>query len=232
MTTDTTARLSYKFALILFVGILASGLPANLLVNVLYPQPEWLDIETYASNFHPLQMIPFWGGFVMLIGFTGMIVSIHYSTIDHKRVYTMLAVACSIAYATLISLNYMLQLSVLQPNVQDNHLEGMIYLVFANPHSITLTIEMLGYGFQGTAAWLVASFFDPTPLGRSIKYLSIINGVGSVAGTFFQALNIPMVVDDAFGMIVFYGWNILFTALCFLYLIYFRKKSKHALPPL
>jgi hypothetical protein len=214
----------FRTSALLLVGLLISGLPGNFLINIIHPQPPWVNIETYADNFHPIQLLPVWGGFIMLIGFIGFMTSMHYYAREEQRILSLLAVISSAIYGALISLNYILQLGVLQPNLQNRELDGMTFLVFANPHSITMSIEMLGYGFQGASTWLISSVFDNSKLGQWIKWLGIVNGVVSIAGAIIQGLNISLAIDNPLGKISFIGWNLLFTALCFLYVVYFSKK--------
>ncbi len=139
----------FRTGALLLTGIVISGLPGNFLVNMISPQPPWINIETYAQNFTPIQMLPIWGGFVMLVGFIGFISSVHYYSREEQRLLTLPAVVASAIYGALISLNYILQLGVLQPRLVSHDLAGMTMLVFADPHSVTMSIEMLGYGFQG-----------------------------------------------------------------------------------
>lgn len=226
MQTDTIYRYCYRASIILFIGILLSGLPGNLLVNAWYPQPPWRDIETYAAHFHPLQLLPIWAGFLMIIGFIGLVAGIHY-IVAKKYIYlTFLAVVAASIYGALISLNYMLQLAVLQPAIIHKQPEGMAHLAFGNPHSLTMAIEMLGYGFQGAATWLIGYAMDSSPLGKWIKYTGIVNGIVSISGVIIQGLSIPMSIDQPLGVVAFVGWNLLFTLLCLLYLLYFHKKVK------
>ncbi len=72
--------------------------------------------------------------------------------------------------------------------------------------------------------WLISYSFDNSQLGKWIKWLSIANGVISIAGVLIQGMNISLSIDNPAGLLSFVGWNILFTALCFLYVVYFSKK--------
>ncbi len=222
-TTDQTNRFCQGSAVLLLIGIITSGVPGNLIVNNISPQPVWVDIETYAKHFNSIQMLPIWCGFLMLIGFVALIVGIHHRTPEENRVATLLAVASAVTYVTLISLNYILQLAVLKPALLGGHLEGMTFLVFANPNSVTMSIEMLGYAFQGVSTWLIGSAFDQSFMGVSIKWLGKANGIVSIAGAVLQGLNVSLSIENPVGVIAFIGWNILFTLLCLLYVFYFSK---------
>jgi hypothetical protein len=224
MEASSLYRYCYISAVLLFIGITTSGLLSNLFIYTTHPQPAWKDIETYAAHFHPVQMLPFWAGFLMLIGFIGLVAGIHYQAPAKYRFFTLLAVVAAAIYGTLISLNYMLQLGVLQANIESSELNGMALLAFANPHSVTMSIEMLGYGFQGAATWLTAYALDDSPIGKWAGRLGILNGIVSIAGVIIQGFTIPMSTAHSLGWIAFIGWNVLFMVLCFLYVLYFRRK--------
>lgn len=222
-----TIRDALRASIILLTGILLSGIIGNIVSDLFGKQPAWKDIETYASHFRTMQMLTFWFGFIMIIGFLWMIVQIYFlSTPAHKTI-TFLAIISATLYAALISVNYILQLAVLQPAVKANALDGMELLAFPNPRSVTMAIEMLGYAFQGIATLLIIPFFDTSPLGKTIKILSVLNGLVSIAGMIIQGLNISLAIDNPLGKISFYGWNILFAGLCICFVVYFKRLNKN-----
>src|SRR5690349_13764251 len=100
--TFSINRFCYRAALVLLIGILISGIPGNLFVNWLSNSPQGKDIHTYAEHFHPVQMIPLWGGFLMLAGFIALMAGVHQAYNGAKKVLTMLAFGSSLIYGALI----------------------------------------------------------------------------------------------------------------------------------
>ncbi|HDN74487.1 MAG TPA: hypothetical protein ENG16_05665 [Archaeoglobus sp.] len=58
------------------------------------------------------------------------------------------------------------------------------------PHSITNTIEGIGYGFMGLTVIFVSQIFSGDKLGRWLRWLFIVNGVAGIAGVILGGLGI------------------------------------------
>jgi len=218
------ARFGYGSALALAIGVFLSGPLTVLAVSRFAPQPvEWQGIEAYAAAFHPLQLLTFGFGFLIVLGSIGVVAALHLLAPPGRSLYGLLALVCVAVFAAVISVNYMLQLAVLRPHVAAGRLEGMALLAFNNPESIAMALEMLGYGFLGIATAAVAPLLEGGAVARWARGLGVANAGVSVAGAVAQAtVGLPGLV----GLAAYVGWNVLFAALAVLYVVHSRAVAR------
>jgi hypothetical protein len=98
-------RLLGLAALVVATGVLLSG-PVGLLLAAIHPQPPWRDAVTFADHFHPLQVAPFWLGFVLVFGCAFVVVRAAALAGERQRTRAawnavLLAMAAAIAVAEL-----------------------------------------------------------------------------------------------------------------------------------
>jgi hypothetical protein len=74
--------------------------------------------------------------------------------------------------------------------ILSGYTEGLEWFVIGSPHSITNTIEGIGYGFMGLAAIFVSHVFGGNRLGIWLQRLFIVNGVAGIAGVILGGLGI------------------------------------------
>lgn len=213
----------------LMVGVLLSGPLTVLWVSRVVPQPvEWEGIATYARAFHPLQLLTFGFGFLIVLGALGLLTSQHVLADPSRRVFSLLALVMGAVFASIISTNYMFQLAVLRANVAAGQLDGMQLFAFNNPDSMAMALEMLGYGFLGLSTWALAPLFGRRGLDGWIRWLGIANGVVSVLGTALQA---TVGLRGIVGLVCYAAWNVLFAALCVLYVLHARRAYQQVQAP-
>ena len=213
----------------LMVGVLLSGPLTVLVVSRFVPQPvEWEGIATYARSFHPLQLLTFGFGFLTILGALGLLTSLHVLADPRRRVFSLLALVMGAVFASIIASNYMFQLAVLRANVAAGRLEGMELFAFNNPDSVAMALEMLGYGFLGVSTWALAPLFGRRGLDGWIRWLGIANGVVSLLGTALQA---TVGLRGLLGLVCYATWNVLFAALCVLYLLHARREHRRLQAP-
>ena len=68
--------------------------------------------------------------------------------------------------------------------------EGLEWFIIGSPHSITNTIEGIGYGFMGLTVIFVSQIFSGDKLERWLRWLFIVNGVAGIAGVILGGLGI------------------------------------------
>jgi hypothetical protein len=82
----------------------------------------------------------------------------------------------------------------------------------ANPRSLAWALEMWGYGFLGVATWLVAPVFAGNAVERATAHAFRANGVVSVIGALWTALQPGWVFTPA-RYLAFGAWNVLVFAM-------------------
>lgn len=83
-------------------------------------------------------------------------------------------------------------LTVVRKSPLSGYTEGLEWFIIGSPHSITNTIEGIGYGFMGLVAVFVSQVFGGDKLERWLRWLFIVNGVAGIAGVILGGLGIIM----------------------------------------
>jgi len=145
--------------------------------------------------------------------FIVMMVSVHFYAPDDRKILTLLGVAFAVVCATLLSINYYLQITVARWTT-------LPLLSISNPHSIMWAVEVLGYGFMGLATLFPAIIFSTNRLEVAIRWLFIGNGILGVGGIIgFVVVDNPLILLP--GLIV---WDVVFPLMTLLLAIFFKLK--------
>ena len=198
---------------LVLLGAVLSGPAAMLVVAQVSPQPAWTGVSAFADNYHPVQVLPYVLGYILLAGFVFFSASCHALAPASLRMRTSAALVFTGIYAALIFTNYTIQLGFI-PRVLTDRPAYLSVLTMANPASFAWFLEMFGYAAMGVATWLVAPAFRGSRRADVIRYLLIANGVLSIVGAACTAL-FDRWVFSAAGLVSFAGWNLLI-AVCFL----------------
>lgn len=228
MMTDNSARAgAYKIgsmgASLAAIGILISGPLAIPVIALVQPQPLWESPELFVQNFHRIQTLPFYFGFLLLGGSIMMLVSVY--LLSQKRAAALAALIFMSIGAAFVFFNYVTQTTFIPAVVNDYSSElGPIISVLSmsNPIALAWAIEMWGYGFIGLGTWLAAGFFGASPLERTARVLFILNGVVSVLGALAIAIDLSGVFS-IFGLIGYGAWNVLYLVLA---IVFYRVLQK------
>jgi len=188
---DTLAkRLGFlsAIAIALLVVLIDIGMVVSA---ILLPMTSINSIENYANSFAVSQMLPFIPSLMLGPFFVVMILSIHFLVQEDKKILSQLAVYFSLICATILSIHYYIQLSVVQQGLLNKELSGLWQFASPNPHSFFWAFAALGYGFMGIALLCVAPIFSKKS-DQSIKWLLVVNGI----------IGVTFLVCNAFGFFV------------------------------
>jgi hypothetical protein len=227
-----TCRVGIYSAAGTLLGILLSGPLAFAVVNATHPQPPWKSAEVFARSYHPVQMVPYLGGIVLVAALVALVASTHALVPEGQKVRTGMALVFNAAFATLIFFNYAVQTTFL-PELARRYEEGNGPIIttfsMANPTSLAWGIEMWGWGFLGVATWLVAPVFCGSRLERLTAAAFIVNGPVSILGTLWTVIRPGWVMTSA-GLVAFALWNALLAAMAALALVVFRRRLRGRWP--
>jgi len=152
---------------------------------------EWPGIEAFAASFEPIPYIAWVIPCLLLaLTFPVMMSCIHYYAPDDKKIWSLLGLVFAVMYGAILATNYWLLLTVVRESLLSGYTEGLEWFVIGSPHSITNTIEGIGYGFMGLAAIFVSQVFGGNRLGIWLQRLFIVNGVAGIAGVILGGLGI------------------------------------------
>jgi len=135
-------------------GILLSGPLGLVLVLLIRPNPAWQTAKVWVDNYHVVQSLPFFGGFLLLIGYIVMVAATHQIAEEKHKIYTQIALILTAAFVTLIFFNYISQttfLPALVKNYQPEYDAIISTFSLASPQSLCWAIEMWGYALLGLA---------------------------------------------------------------------------------
>jgi hypothetical protein len=220
-------RLGIRAAVVTAIGILVSGPIGLYVVSVVQPSPPWVDAATYAAAYHPVQTLPFFAGFMMVIGFVGIIAALYQLAADRLKPVLLLAVVMSASFCTLILFNYVNQTTFVPAMAQAYRPEYdpvITALAMANPRSLAWALEMWGYGFLGLATWLAAPVFGGSGLERATAGLMVVNGVISIIGVLATAYDVGWVLTSP-GVASFALWNVVVFALAVCVFFTLRRRQ-------
>lgn len=137
-----------------------------------------------------------------------------------RRIWLRLAISFGIAFATLISLNYFVQISAVRFTLAAGHSEGIEQFLQAKPDSVISAINMLGWTwFFGLSSLFAAPAFGNGREARAIRWLLVANGTFCLLAGVGYVLNIVVLVFLTINL----GMGGAVTALTNLLAIHFRK---------
>ena len=208
------------------VGFILSGPVGFLIVQTIHPQPAWTSAAEFAANYNSIQNIPYWFGFI-LVGGMLMLAAAHYINASKDepadKFNTLLALAWTTIFATLVFFNYICQLSFIHHLARHYKPEfdtAISTLSMANPASLSWSVEMWGYAILGVATWQLSAFYRNK--SRSIYSLLIFNGIVSVLSAVLFVIDQRWLMTTT-GLAGYLFWNLLMIVL--LTLIFRHSKN-------
>jgi len=216
-------RLIAISAAIVIAGIILSGPPGVYFISLIQSQPDWVDVQTFINNYHPIQNLAWAGGFLLILGFAFFIASAYQLAVSpSQRVPALLAVMFVTVFAVLIGFNYTLQIAWV-PVLAGEKQEALRLVTMSNPRSLAWVLEMFGYGFLGLSTWCISMVFWGSKRMNVIRYLLIANGVVSIAGAMITTGGVSWLFETS-GIISYVLWNLLILVTMVLIYHEFRKR--------
>jgi hypothetical protein len=132
---------------------------------VTYP---YANVASYVSHDY-IWMYP---GILLTPIFVALMVCIHYYAHDDKKVFSLIGLSFALISAAVISIDYFIQLTVIQPSLLKGETEGLALFSQYNPHGIFIALEDLGYLMMSVAFLFAAAVFaGGNRLERAIRWL-------------------------------------------------------------
>jgi hypothetical protein len=147
--------------------------------------------------------------------FVILMVSINHIAPEDKKIYSQIGLAFSVIYATLCSLNYYVQLTVVAPRLLAGNTSDVSVLLFTPYNTFPYAMDLLGYSFMSLSTLAAAFVFSKTGFTKYLRWFMIANGV-ILPFLAFQTY-IPSLIWFAS------LWSITFTGSTILLAIFFKK---------
>jgi len=137
---------------------------------------EWNGIEAYAKDFKSLQMLTVFPSIFLASAYVVFTVSIHYYAEDEKKIWSHLSIVFGLMYAIISTINYLIQIITVMPNIQNQQLSGLDAFVAGYPNSIFYAL-MASYFFMCISAIFIALVFNSDKGQKEIRILFIGSGL-------------------------------------------------------
>ncbi len=189
-------------------------------------QPIWESAAVFVRNYHVIQSLPFYFGFFLVGGSLMLLIAI-YQLADSKH-SPLAGLVFGVTGGAIVCINYIIQTTYIPAVVSEYTPDQAIILQslsMANPTSLTWALEMWGYGGIGIGTWLAASYFGTTKPERFVKVLFILNGILSLFGAVWTAVDLGWVLTTP-GYISFGVWNMLYLVLAIASIRVFLLRKK------
>ncbi|HKL38474.1 MAG TPA: hypothetical protein VJ876_06215 [Bacteroidales bacterium] len=208
---------------VVIAGMILSGGPAVFLVARLHPQPEWVDVATFIEHYHPMQLFPYAGGFILILGFTFFVASAYQlAVLPSLKVPAVLAIIFVSVFSMMIGLNYTLQIAWVPVLIRtQDPLLAMVTM--HNPQSVAWSLEVFGFGFLGLSTWCISLVFWGSKRMSIIRYLLVANGFVSIASAIIATGEVAWFYDPA-GIVAYVSWNLLIIVTMALIYVEFRRR--------
>ena len=160
-----------------------------ILSTIFFPLESIPNIESYANNFNCLQMLPLIPSLFFVPFYIVLMLSIKNYGIEDKKTLGQLSYSFSLLSATILSVHYYIQLTIVRQGLLDKDLTYLWLFSAPNPHSLFWVLSALGYGMMGISLLTAAPIFSNSS-ERVIKWLLIINGINGIIFLFGNMLNL------------------------------------------
>lgn len=105
--------------------------------------------------------------------FVMLLVSVHQYAEAGRKVYTQTGLSFGIISATVLILNYFIQVSVIQPSLVNGETEGISLFSQFNPHGIFIASEEIGFFLMTLALFAIFPAFSRKGLSGALRIIFI-----------------------------------------------------------
>jgi len=119
-----------------------------------------------------------------------------------KKLFSQIGLSIALMAATILIVDYFLQLSVIQPSLESGETEGIALLTQYNPHGIFIALEEIGYLLMSVSFLCIAPIFSSSDrVERAIRWIFSLS--------FFLAIITLIVVSLLYGIDRSYRFEII-----------------------
>ncbi|PPA79510.1 MAG: hypothetical protein C00003105_01806 [ANME-2 cluster archaeon HR1] len=132
-----------------------------------------------------------------------LMVCIHRYASKEKKIFSQIGLSFALISATILIINYFIQISVIQPSLVNGETDGIAILTAYNPHGIFIALEEIGYLMMSVSFFCVAPVFSGTNrLESAIRWIFVISFILIIISliilSFFYGIN----REDRFEVVV------------------------------
>ena len=185
--------------------------PANII-----PYPY-----TDAVSFVPGDYLWLYPGFLLALVFVVLMVCIHRYASEEKKVFSQVGLSFALVYAIVITVDYFIQLVVVEPSLLSGETAGLSLFTQYNPHGVFIALECLGYFMMSVAFLFDAAVFTKGRLEHIIRWLFVASFVLAVVSwAVFSLLGTGIIAFEVTILLV--NWIVLIVSGALLSVIFKR----------
>lgn len=126
---------------------------------------------------------------VLMIAYVVWTVVIHNHTSVEKKIISQIGLAFALISATILLVNYFIQLAVIQPSLLRGESEGIALLTQYNPHGIFIALEELGYFIMSVSFLFVGlAITNSSMLTNAMRWIFILGFILSICSLIVVSL--------------------------------------------
>ena len=112
---------------------------------------------------------------ILSFSYLVMMISVHKTVTPEKSVFSLAGVACAMISTLILSVDYFVQVSFIQPSLLAGETEGIAMISQFNPHGLFIILEELGFITMNISfIFLAPALTSSTRLERSLRLTFII----------------------------------------------------------
>lgn len=157
--------------------------------DAIAPVPDWHEVEAYAAALSPWRTLYIYPSLLLALAYLALLAAVHVRIRGPKRVWSLLALAVGIVYATMASVNYTIQAVAVRWSIAAGETAGIEMFLPDNPRSIFGALAT-SYVYMGLSMVALAFVFGDGPLERVIRWIllaQLVSAVGQTASSMFGA---------------------------------------------
>lgn len=122
---------------------------------------------------------------IMNLAFVALVACVHQYASPDRKIFSQIALSFSIISATVLIIDYYIQISVIQPSIEKGQLDGIAILTQYNPHGIFIALEEIGYLIMSLAFLvLVPVFSNKSSLEKAIRLILLLSFILTICAIF------------------------------------------------
>lgn len=181
---------------------------------------------TDAAAFVPRDYLWLYPALLLALAFVALISYIHSVAREDRKVISQMALSFALLSAAALTMDYFIQLAVVQPSLLKGEVQGLAVLTEANPHGVFIALEDIGYLMMSVAFLFTGIVLHRgVRLERVIGWLMIVGSVATIGALLVLVLIFGSNLDYRFEVVaIAINWTVLIVAGTLLSIL-FRKKG-------
>lgn len=126
---------------------------------------------------------------IQLVGYVMFIISLHYAASEEKKIFSHIAMVFSIISATVLFIDYAVQVSVVPVSLMKGETDGIPLLIQYNGNGIFIALEELGFVTMSLSLFFASFIFNVRQEGeRALRWILLAPLVLSIPALVFYSV--------------------------------------------